>query len=92
MSFFPQQKVLDPRTKLMLYKMVNNGTLESVSGSISTGKESVVFHAYGGRSVTNTIIITIFSHIKLFFVKCTCAFNVCFSKCLLYLRNLTYFK
>ena len=40
---------MDPRTRLIMYKMVNNGTLESISGSISTGKESVVFHAYGGQ-------------------------------------------
>jgi RIO kinase 3 len=42
---------MDPRTRLILYKLVNNGTLESVSGSISTGKESVVHHAIGGRYV-----------------------------------------
>ena len=43
-----QEHAMDPRTRLLLYKMVNNGTLESVSGAISTGKESVVFHAIGG--------------------------------------------
>lgn len=45
------EHAMDPRTRLLMYKMVNNGTLESISGSISTGKESVVFHAYGGQSV-----------------------------------------
>lgn len=43
------EQVLDPRTKLILYKLVNNGVLDSVNGSISSGKESVVFHAYGGE-------------------------------------------
>ncbi|KAK3586909.1 hypothetical protein CHS0354_008503 [Potamilus streckersoni] len=42
------EHAMDPRTRLLLYKMVNNGILESISGSISTGKESVVFHAFGG--------------------------------------------
>lgn len=43
------EHAMDPRTRLLMYKMVNNGTLESISGSISTGKESVVFHAHGGQ-------------------------------------------
>lgn len=43
------EQVMDPRTRLILYKLVNNGVLDSISGSISTGKESVVFHAYGGE-------------------------------------------
>ncbi|XP_069105640.1 serine/threonine-protein kinase RIO3-like isoform X1 [Argopecten irradians] len=43
------EHAMDPRTRLLLYKMVNNLVLDSVSGSISTGKESVVFHAYGGE-------------------------------------------
>ncbi|XP_048730947.2 serine/threonine-protein kinase RIO3-like isoform X2 [Ostrea edulis] len=47
-EFSTAEHVIDPRTKLLLYKMVNNGTLESVGGSISSGKESVVYHAYGG--------------------------------------------
>ncbi|KAK3088153.1 hypothetical protein FSP39_015427 [Pinctada imbricata] len=49
------EHVMDPRTKLLLYKMVNNGTLDSISGSISTGKESVVFHAYGGSVKDKTL-------------------------------------
>ncbi|XP_060077946.1 serine/threonine-protein kinase RIO3-like isoform X2 [Ylistrum balloti] len=43
------EQAMDPRTRLLLYKMVNSLVLDSVSGSISTGKESVVFHAYGGE-------------------------------------------
>ncbi|XP_032810475.1 serine/threonine-protein kinase RIO3 [Petromyzon marinus] len=42
-------QAMDARTRLLLYKMVNAGVLESISGCISTGKESVVFHAAGGR-------------------------------------------
>ncbi|SNX86871.1 related to RIO Kinase 1 [Melanopsichium pennsylvanicum] len=37
--------VLDPRTMVILYKMVNRGLLESVNGCISTGKEANVYHA-----------------------------------------------
>lgn len=42
---------MDPRTRLLMYKMVNAGVLENINGCISTGKESVVFHADGGRWV-----------------------------------------
>lgn len=44
-----QEKAVDPKTRLLLYKMVNSGLLETITGCISTGKESVVFHANGGR-------------------------------------------
>ncbi|KAJ8321907.1 hypothetical protein KUTeg_000378 [Tegillarca granosa] len=43
------EHAIDPRTRLILYKMVNNGVLESISGTVSTGKESVIFHALGGK-------------------------------------------
>ena len=36
--------VLDPRTILILYKMVNRGLLECVNGCVSTGKEANVYH------------------------------------------------
>uniref|UniRef100_A0A8C4NC89 Serine/threonine-protein kinase RIO3 n=1 Tax=Eptatretus burgeri TaxID=7764 RepID=A0A8C4NC89_EPTBU len=40
--------VLDMKTRLIIYRMVNNGVLDSIGGCISTGKESVVLHASGG--------------------------------------------
>ncbi|EDO38418.1 predicted protein [Nematostella vectensis] len=43
------EQALDPKTRLMLYKLVNNQTLEAVNGCISTGKEACVFHANGGK-------------------------------------------
>lgn len=43
------EQVLDPKTRLMLYKLVNGEILEAVNGCISTGKEACVFHANGGR-------------------------------------------
>lgn len=42
------EQAVDPRTRLLMYKMVNSGLLENINGCISTGKESVVFHANGG--------------------------------------------
>uniref|UniRef100_UPI00398E9DBF serine/threonine-protein kinase RIO3 n=1 Tax=Pristiophorus japonicus TaxID=55135 RepID=UPI00398E9DBF len=41
-------QAVDAKTRLLLYKMVNAGILESINGCISTGKESVVLHANGG--------------------------------------------
>ncbi len=56
MSSFAQEQAVDPRTRLLMYKMVNAGILENINGCISTGKESVVFHANGGRCVLCVII------------------------------------
>ena len=43
-----QEQALDSKTRIMLYKMVNNEVLDTINGCISTGKEAVVFHAKGG--------------------------------------------
>lgn len=47
----PQEQAVDSRTRLLMYKMVNAGVLEKINGCISTGKESVIVHADGGRWV-----------------------------------------
>ncbi|PKI84419.1 non-specific serine/threonine protein kinase [Malassezia vespertilionis] len=39
------QQVLDPRTLVILYKMIRRELLEVVNGCVSTGKEASVFHA-----------------------------------------------
>ena len=39
------EQVLDPRTRMILLKMINNNTLSEVHGCISTGKEANVYHA-----------------------------------------------
>ena len=44
-----QEKALDEKSRLILYKMLNNGTLDTISGIVSTGKEAVVIHAKGGE-------------------------------------------
>ena len=38
-------QVLDPRTRMILLKLINNGVMHSISGCISTGKEANVYHA-----------------------------------------------
>lgn len=45
------EHAVDKRTRLILLKLINAGTLEQVNGVISIGKEAVVIHAKGG-SVT----------------------------------------
>lgn len=42
------EMALDPNTRLLIFKLVNNAVLECVNGVISSGKEAVVFHAQGG--------------------------------------------
>ncbi|KAJ3316450.1 Serine/threonine-protein kinase RIO1 [Blyttiomyces sp. JEL0837] len=39
------EQVLDPRTRIILFKMLNNNTIYEVNGCISTGKEANVYHA-----------------------------------------------
>ncbi len=41
-------QAVDPKTKLILFKLVNGGVLDAVNGVISTGKEAVILHADGG--------------------------------------------
>jgi RIO kinase 3 len=42
------EQAVDPQTRLLLYKFVNGGVLDSINGVISTGKEAVIMHADGG--------------------------------------------
>ena len=39
------EQVLDPRTRMILYRMLNSGMLDEINGCISTGKEANVYHA-----------------------------------------------
>ncbi|CAL4156327.1 unnamed protein product, partial [Meganyctiphanes norvegica] len=39
------EQVLDPRTRMILFKMLNKGTIKQINGCISTGKEANVYHA-----------------------------------------------
>ena len=37
------EQVLDPRTRMILFKMLNTGVLEKLDGCLSTGKEANVY-------------------------------------------------
>ncbi|KAM3842361.1 serine/threonine-protein kinase RIO3 [Diretmus argenteus] len=58
------EQAVDPRTRLLMYKMVNAGILDNINGCISTGKESVVFHANGGsleeQPVPEEVVLKVF--------------------------------
>ncbi|GAA96964.1 uncharacterized protein L969DRAFT_105534 [Mixia osmundae IAM 14324] len=41
------EQVLDPRTRLVLFKMIGRGLLDRIDGCVSTGKEANVYHAVG---------------------------------------------
>jgi len=45
-----QEMSLDPKTSLILFKLVNADILEAIGGVISTGKEATIFYAPGGKS------------------------------------------
>uniref|UniRef100_A0A0E0Q4D2 Serine/threonine-protein kinase RIO1 n=1 Tax=Oryza rufipogon TaxID=4529 RepID=A0A0E0Q4D2_ORYRU len=38
-------KAIDPRTRMVLFKMLNRGVFNTINGCISTGKEANVYHA-----------------------------------------------
>lgn len=39
------EQVLDPRTRMILFRMIQKGVFETLEGCISTGKEANVYHA-----------------------------------------------
>ncbi|KAJ3125456.1 Serine/threonine-protein kinase RIO1 [Nowakowskiella sp. JEL0407] len=39
------EQVLDKKTRMILFKMLNNGVITEINGCISTGKEANVYHA-----------------------------------------------
>ncbi|XP_047445854.1 serine/threonine-protein kinase RIO1 [Mugil cephalus] len=39
------EQVLDPRTRMILFKMLSRGVIREINGCISTGKEANVYHA-----------------------------------------------
>ena len=46
---------MDEKTRLVLFKLVNNGLLEEINGTISTGKEACVYHAFGGKTAEEAV-------------------------------------
>ncbi|KNC56502.1 atypical/RIO/RIO1 protein kinase [Thecamonas trahens ATCC 50062] len=43
------EQVLDPRTRMIIFKMLNKGLFDEINGCISTGKEANVYHALGAN-------------------------------------------
>lgn len=39
------EQVMDPRTRMILFKMISRSVITEVNGCISTGKEANVYHA-----------------------------------------------
>ncbi|XP_052754934.1 serine/threonine-protein kinase RIO1-like isoform X1 [Galleria mellonella] len=39
------EQVMDPRTKMIIFKLLNRGIINEINGCISTGKEANVYHA-----------------------------------------------
>ena len=48
------EQCLDPRTRLILFRMLSNGVLELIDGCLSTGKEANVYYAKAGRVAINS--------------------------------------
>ena len=42
------EQVLDPRTRLIVFKLLSTGFLKKIDGCLSTGKEANVYYAVGG--------------------------------------------
>jgi len=45
------EQVMDPRTRLMLFKLLSNGFFAEIDGCLSTGKEANVYYAKGEGGV-----------------------------------------
>jgi len=50
------EQCLDPRTRLILFRMLSNGFLELIDGCLSTGKEANVYYAKAGRVKSATAL------------------------------------
>lgn len=49
------EQVLDPRTRLILFKLLSQGFLDGIDGCLSTGKEANVYFAKAGRQSDSSI-------------------------------------
>ncbi|XP_027194258.2 RIO kinase 1 [Dermatophagoides pteronyssinus] len=47
------EQVLDPRTRMILFKLINRGFIDEINGCISTGKEANVYHATSSNDDDN---------------------------------------
>lgn len=55
------EQVMDPRTRIILFKLLNRGVISEINGCISTGKEANVYHATTDKDgVTRDLAIKIY--------------------------------
>lgn len=54
------EQVLDPRTRMVLFKMLNRGVFCEINGCISTGKEANVYHAFVDASERVELAIKVY--------------------------------
>jgi len=54
------EQVMDPRTRMILFKLLNRGFIGEINGCISTGKEANVYHATGGSELSGDIAIKVY--------------------------------
>ena len=48
------EQCLDPRTRLVLFRLLSTGIFEKIDGCLSTGKEANVYYAKAGTSTVNS--------------------------------------
>lgn len=51
------EQVLDPRTRMILFKLINRRYIEQINGCISTGKEANVYHAASNEGIDKAVKI-----------------------------------
>lgn len=51
------EQVMDPRTRMILFKILNRGVINEINGCISTGKEANVYHATNANGAEYAIKI-----------------------------------
>ena len=49
------EQVLDPRTRMILFKLLSNGFLQYIDGCLSTGKEANVYYAKGDKNAISSM-------------------------------------
>jgi RIO kinase 1 len=62
------EQVLDPRTRLILFKLLSKGFLEIIDGCLSTGKEANVYYAKPGAASAR-IVAQDHRHVKEYAIK-----------------------
>eukprot|EP00850_Spirogloea_muscicola_P023327 SM000347S13001 [mRNA] locus=s347:84839:88882:- [translate_table: standard] len=54
------EQVLDPRTRMVLFKMLNRGIFSEINGCLSTGKEANVYYAVSNKGEQQEMAIKVY--------------------------------